>query len=473
MAKEYDLVVLGGGPGGYVAAIRASQLGMKVALVEKEKVGGTCLHHGCIPAKAILRSAEMYRQVQEAATFGIEVANITVNFEEAVNRKDHIIQKLYEGILSILKRESVDVYHGFGRILGASIFSPQSGTISVEYNDGRENTMLVPKYVIIATGSKHRTLPQLDTDGKYILNSDHLMDLKQLPKSMLIIGGGVIGTESASMLQDLGVQVTIIDSKDILPYLDHDIQKELKKGLKRRGVNFLTDSIVHPETVEIKQNEVTLEITKDGERRKVSAEKVLLAIGREPNTDEIGLQNTAVEVEHGAIVVNEMYQTKESHIYAIGDCIGGMQLAHVASKEGIIAVEHIAGLNPTPLDETLVPSCIYSYPEVAQIGLSEQEAKAQGFDVKVGKFPLQANGKAHINGDTVGFIKVVANRKTDDILGVHMIGANVSELISEASLAKTLDASTWEITQTIHPHPTISESVFEAALAVDGKQIHS
>lgn len=473
MTKEYDLVVLGGGPGGYVAAIRASQLGMKVAIVENDKLGGTCLHYGCIPTKALLRTAEMYRQIQNASKFGIHLENITINFQEALQRKDEIVKKLHQGIKAILKREKIDVYQGFGRILGASIFSPMSGTISVEYPDGKENTMLIPKNVIIATGSTHRTLPQIKVDGKCILNSDHILQLEQLPKSLIIIGGGIIGIETASMLQDLGVQVTIIDTNDILLNQDEDIRKEFKKAFKRRGIQLLTNVIYHPETIEKNDNEVSIEITEDNDRKKLSAEKILIAVGRKPNIDQLGLSNTAIEVENEAIVVNEMYQTKESHIYAIGDCIGGIQLAHVASKEGVIAVEHMAGLNPEPLNEHAVPSCIYTYPEIAKVGLTEKEAIDRGYHVKIGSFPFQANGKSHVYGDPNGLIKIVSDKETDDILGVHMIGPSVTELISEASLAKMLDASVWELTQTVHPHPSLSESFFEAALSVDGKQIHS
>lgn len=473
MAKEYDLVVLGGGIGGYVAAVRASQLGMKVAIVEHDKLGGTCLHRGCIPTKALLRTAELYRQMKQAMKFGIELTDVKINFNEATKRKNTIVRKLHQGIEAILKRAKIDIFHGFGRMLGASIFSPLSGTISVEYQDEKENTMLIPKNVIIATGAKPKSLPHLKADGTYILNSDDILQMEQLPKSIIIIGGGVIGIEWASMLQDLGVQVTVVEAKDILLDQDEDIRNELKKELTRRGIKFYTNATIQSETVILDENEMSLEIVKDGELLNVSAEKVLLAVGREPNIAELGITNTTIEVENGAIVVNDMYQTKESHIYAIGDCIGGLQLAHVASKEGIIAVEHMAGLKPEPLNVHAIPSCIYSYPEVAKVGLTEREATEQGYEIKVGKFPFQANGKAHVYGETNGFVKIVADTQTEDILGVHMIGPTVTEMISEANLAKMLDASVWEVSQTIHPHPTVSESFFEAALAVDGKQIHS
>lgn len=474
MTKEYDLVVLGGGPGGYVAAIRAAQLGMNVAIVESNNIGGTCLHRGCIPSKALLKTAEIYRQTKEASAYGIKLSDIDIDYEQAQMRKSQVVDQLHQGIKMILRREKIDVFYGFGRILGPSIFSPMAGTISVEYEDGRENTMIVPKYVIIATGSKPRTIPDMQIDGKFILNSEQVLDLKQLPKSMIIIGGGVTGIETASMLTDLGVDVTVIDAEDILAQVDEDIRRELKIQLQKRGVTFYTKASIDKNSINIddKKENVSLEITYDGTPKILTAEKIFLSVGRVANIDEIGLSNTAIEFSEGVISTNEMYQTKESHIYAIGDCIGGLQLAHVASKEGIIAVEHMAGLQPEPLNEEMVPSCIYSFPEISQVGLTEREAIDKGYEIKIGKFPFQANGKAQVVGESIGFIKIISDQNTDDILGVHMIGENVTEMVSEATLAKVLNASVWEITQTIHPHPTLSESFFEAALAVDKKQIH-
>lgn len=473
MATEYDLVILGGGTGGYVAAIRASQLGLKTAVVEKEKLGGTCLHKGCIPSKALLRSAEVYQTVKRAADFGVEAGGVALQFANVQKRKTEIVEKLAGGVKHLMKQGKIDVYEGIGRILGPSIFSPMPGTISVEMANGEENEMLIPKQVIIATGSRPRVLPGLEADGTHILTSDDALELPELPQSMLIVGGGVIGIEWASMLNDFGVNVTVLEFADrILPTEDHDISKEMEKLLSKKGITFVTNAKVLPDSVEKQENLVTIQAEKDGDIQTFEAEKLLLSVGRVPNIEGIGLENTDIQTEKQGIVVNEHYQTKESHIYAIGDVIGGLQLAHVASQEGMIAVEHMAGKDPKPLDETLVPKCVYSHPETASVGLTELAAKEQGFEVKIGKFPFMAIGKALVYGESDGFVKIIADQKTDDILGIHMIGPHVTDMISEAGLAKVLDATPWEVGQTIHPHPTLSEAIGEAALAVDGKAIH-
>ncbi|WP_416723134.1 dihydrolipoyl dehydrogenase [Bacillus stercoris] len=473
MATEYDVVILGGGTGGYVAAIRAAQLGLKTAVVEKEKLGGTCLHKGCIPSKALLRSAEVYRTAREADQFGVETAGVSLNFEKVQQRKQAVVDKLATGVNHLMKKGKIDVYKGYGRILGPSIFSPLPGTISVERGNGEENDMLIPKQVIIATGSRPRMLPGLEADGKSVLTSDEALQMEELPKSIIIVGGGVIGIEWASMLHDFGVKVTVIEYADrILPTEDLEISKEMESLLKKKGIQFITGAKVLPDTMTKTSDDISIQAEKDGETATYSAEKMLVSIGRQANIEGIGLENTDIITENGVISVNESCQTKESHIYAIGDVIGGLQLAHVASHEGIIAVEHFAGLNPHPLDPTLVPKCIYSSPEAASVGLTEDEAKAKGHNVKIGKFPFMAIGKALVYGESDGFVKIVADRDTDDILGVHMIGPHVTDMISEAGLAKVLDATPWEVGQTIHPHPTLSEAIGEAALAVDGKAIH-
>ncbi|KIN29511.1 MULTISPECIES: dihydrolipoyl dehydrogenase [Bacillus] len=473
MATEYDVVILGGGTGGYVAAIRAAQLGLKTAVVEKEKLGGTCLHKGCIPSKALLRSAEVYRTAREADQFGVEMAGVSLNFEKVQQRKQAVVDKLAAGVNHLMKKGKIDVYTGYGRILGPSIFSPLPGTISVERGNGEENDMLIPKQVIIATGSRPRMLPGLEADGKSVLTSDEALQMEELPQSIIIVGGGVIGIEWASMLHDFGVKVTVIEYADrILPTEDLEISKEMESLLKKKGIQFITGAKVLPDTMTKTSDDISIQAEKDGETVTYSAEKMLVSIGRQANIEGIGLENTDIVTENGMISVNESCQTKESHIYAIGDVIGGLQLAHVASHEGIIAVEHFAGLNPHPLDPTLVPKCIYSSPEAASVGLTEDEAKANGHNVKIGKFPFMAIGKALVYGESDGFVKIVADRDTDDILGVHMIGPHVTDMISEAGLAKVLDATPWEIGQTIHPHPTLSEAIGEAALAADGKAIH-
>ncbi|TYS24071.1 dihydrolipoyl dehydrogenase [Bacillus subtilis] len=473
MATEYDVVILGGGTGGYVAAIRAAQLGLKTAVVEKEKLGGTCLHKGCIPSKALLRSADVYRTAREADQFGVETEGVSLNFEKVQQRKQAVVDKLAAGVNHLMKKGKIDVYNGYGRILGPSIFSPLPGTISVERGNGEENDMLIPKQVIIATGSRPRMLPGLEADGKHVLTSDEALQMEELPKSIIIVGGGVIGIEWASMLHDFGVKVTVIEYADrILPTEDQDISKEMESLLKKKGIQFVTGTKVLPDTMAKTSDDISIQAEKDGETVTYSAEKMLVSIGRQANIEGIGIENTDIVTENGVISVNENCQTKESHIYAIGDVIGGLQLAHVASHEGIIAVEHFAGLNPHPLDPTLVPKCIYSSPEAASVGLTEEEAKAKGHNVKIGKFPFMAIGKALVYGESDGFVKIVADRDTDDILGVHMIGPHVTDMISEAGLAKVLDATPWEVGQTIHPHPTLSEAIGEAALAADGKAIH-
>ncbi|MFE6373836.1 dihydrolipoyl dehydrogenase [Bacillus subtilis] len=473
MATEYDVVILGGGTGGYVAAIRAAQLGLKTAVVEKEKLGGTCLHKGCIPSKALLRSAEVYRTAREADQFGVETAGVSLNFEKVQQRKQAVVDKLAAGVNHLMKKGKIDVYTGYGRILGPSIFSPLPGTISVERGNGEENDMLIPKQVIIATGSRPRMLPGLEADGKSVLTSDEALQMEELPQSIIIVGGGVIGIEWASMLHDFGVKVTVIEYADrILPTEDLEISKEMESLLKKKGIQFITGAKVLPDTMTKTSDDISIQAEKDGETVTYSAEKMLVSIGRQANIEGIGLENTDIVTENGMISVNESCQTKESHIYAIGDVIGGLQLAHVASHEGIIAVEHFAGLNPHPLDPTLVPKCIYSSPEAASVGLTEDEAKANGHNVKIGKFPFMAIGKALVYGESDGFVKIVVDRDTDDILGVHMIGPHVTDMISEAGLAKVLDATPWEVGQTIHSHPTLSEAIGEAALAADGKAIH-
>ncbi|WP_173916206.1 dihydrolipoyl dehydrogenase [Halobacillus sp. Marseille-Q1614] len=472
MAEEYDLVVLGGGTGGYVAAIRASKLGLKVAIVEKREMGGTCLHRGCIPSKALLRSAEVFRQTKEAEAFGVTAQEPVLDFAKVQERKQSIVDTLHKGVQGLMKKGKIDVFEGFGRILGPSIFSPTAGTISVELNNGEENEMIVPKNVLIATGSSPKSLPGLEVDGEYVMTSDEALQMQELPKSILIVGGGVIGIEWASMLSDFGVEVTVLEYlPGILPTEDDEVAKEMQKQMNKKGVNIVTDAKVLADTLQ-KDGQVSIDAEVNGETVTYQAERMLVSVGRSANVTNIGLENTEIEVENGVIKTNQYYQTKESHIYAIGDVIGGMQLAHVASHEGITAVEHIADKKPHPLNYDQVPTCIYSSPEVASVGLTEKQAKEQGFEIKVGKFPFKAIGKALVYGETDGFVKIVADKNSDDLLGVHMVGPHVTDMISEAGLAKVLDATPWEIAESIHPHPTLAEAIGEAAMAVDGNQIH-
>ncbi|WP_339146722.1 MULTISPECIES: dihydrolipoyl dehydrogenase [unclassified Sutcliffiella] len=474
MAQEYDLVILGGGTGGYVAAIRASQLGLKTAVVEKKKIGGTCLHAGCIPSKALLRSAEVFAQTKNSEEFGVVSGEVKLDFFKVQERKQKIIDQLHGGVQHLMKQGKIDVFYGTGRILGPSIFSPMPGTISVEFENGDENEMLIPKNVIVATGSRPRSLPGLEIDGNQVMTSDEALSLEELPKSIIIVGGGVIGIEWASMLDDFGVEVTVLEYADrVLPTEDKEVSKEMQRLLKKRGIKVVTSAKVLPETLEKEEGSVTIKAEHKGEEKSFSAEKMLVSVGRQANVEGIGLENTDIQVEKGFIKTNDRFQTKESHIYAIGDVIGGLQLAHVASHEGIVAVEHMANENPAPIDYSMISKCVYSSPEVASVGFTEEEAKEKGFEVKTGKFSFRAIGKALVYGESDGFVKLVVNKETDDILGVHMIGPHVTDMISEAGLARVLDATPWEIGHTIHPHPSLSEAIGEAALAVDGKAIHS
>ncbi|MFD3447810.1 dihydrolipoyl dehydrogenase [Microbacteriaceae bacterium 4G12] len=472
MATEYDLVIIGGGTGGYVAAIRASQLGLKTALVEKGKLGGTCLHAGCIPSKALLRSAEVYATTLKSSDYGVITSGVELDFGKVQERKEKIVAQLHKGVQHLMKQGKIDIYEGYGRILGPSIFSPMPGTISVEMNNGEENEMLIPKNVIIATGSRPKSLPGLEIDGEFVMSSDHALQMEKLPASIIIVGGGVIGVEWASMLADFGVKVTVVEYADrILPLEDHEISKEMQRLFKKKRIEVVTSAKVLPDTL-VKDQGVTIQAELKSGMKEFQAEKLLVSVGRQANIENIGLENTDIVVERGYIKTNEFYQTKESHIYAIGDVIGGLQLAHVASHEGITAVEHITGLQVTPMDHSLISKCVYSSPEVASVGYTEQEAKEKGFNVKTGKFSFRAIGKALVYGQSDGFVKLVVDAETDDLLGVHMIGPHVTDMISEAGLARVLDATPWEISKTIHPHPSLSEAIGEAALAVEGKALH-
>ncbi|WP_018923887.1 dihydrolipoyl dehydrogenase [Salsuginibacillus kocurii] len=473
MAEELDLVIMGAGTGGYVAAIRAAQLGLKTAVVEKEKVGGTCLHKGCIPSKALLRSAEVFAEVKESETYGVTTSDVSLDFNKVQARKNSIVNKLHQGVTHLMNKGKIDVYHGTGRILGPSIFSPSAGTISVEMDDGSDNAMLIPKNVIIATGSRPNILPGLKPNNETVYTSDEALNMNELPTSIIIIGGGVIGIEWASMLTDFGVEVTVLEAASrILPFDDADVSEEMTRQLRERGVTIETNVRVEVDQVRTESG-VAVPAKREDETVQFEAEAVLQSVGRKANIEDIGLSNTDIEPKKGFIPVNEFGQTKESHIYAIGDVTGGLQLAHAASHEGITAVEHMAGRKPAPLNDELIPRCTYSRPETASIGLTEEQAREKGYQVKTGSFSFQAIGKALVHGDSAGFTKMVVDEETDDLLGVHIIGAHATELISEAALAKLIDASNWEISQSIHPHPTLSEVMGEAALAVEGEQIHS
>ncbi|MDY8046298.1 dihydrolipoyl dehydrogenase [Paenibacillus polymyxa] len=471
MTIHCDVAILGGGTGGYVAAIRAAQLGKEVVIIEKDKLGGTCLHRGCIPSKALLRSAEVYATIKESAQYGIETSGAQLVFPKVQERKEAVVEQLHQGVQFLMRKNKITVLSGKGRVIGPSIFSPKSGAVAVELEDGEMET-IVPAHLIIATGSRPRVLSGLEPDGEFILSSDEALTMEELPASLIIVGGGVIGVEWASMLNDFGVEVTVVEAANrLIPTEDEDVSREMQRLLTKRGVKVLTGSQVLAETYGKDEEGVQIDVQKGEETETLSATKLLISVGRQANVENIGLENTDIRVERGFISVNEHLQTNEPHIYAIGDCIGGLQLAHAASHEGLQAVHHLAGEDFHSVPNHLIPRCIYTRPEAASVGLTEQEARERGHQVKTGKFPFQAIGKSLVYGSRDGFVKVVADEKTNDILGVHMIGTHVTDLISEAALAQLLDATPWEVGQLIHPHPTLSEILGEAMLAVDGQAI--
>ncbi|PPQ47602.1 dihydrolipoyl dehydrogenase [Paenibacillus peoriae] len=471
MTIHCDVAILGGGTGGYVAAIRAAQLGKEVVIIEKDKLGGTCLHRGCIPSKALLRSAEVYATIKESAQYGIETSGAQLVFPKVQERKEAVVEQLHQGVQFLMRKNKITVLSGKGRVIGPSIFSPKSGAVAVELEDGEMET-IVPAHLIIATGSRPRVLSGLEPDGEFILSSDEALTMEELPASLIIVGGGVIGVEWASMLNDFGVEVTVVEAANrLIPTEDEDVSREMQRLLTKRGVKVLTGSQVLAKTYGKDEEGVQIDVQKGEETETLSASKLLISVGRQANVENIGLENTDIRVERGFISVNDHLQTNEPHIYAIGDCIGGLQLAHAASHEGLQAVHHMAGEEFHSVPNHMIPRCIYTRPEAASVGLTEQEARERGHQVKTGKFPFQAIGKSLVYGSRDGFVKVVADEKTDDILGVHMIGTHVTDLISEAALAQLLDATPWEVGQLIHPHPTLSEILGEAMLAVDGQAI--
>jgi dihydrolipoamide dehydrogenase len=472
MSKSYEIVVLGGGIGGYTAAIRAAQLGKRVALVEKEKLGGTCLHRGCIPTKALLRSAEVCADLREAGQYGIEAEGFRVNMGKVQERKTRIVEQLYKGVQFLMKKNKIDVYAGTGRLIGPSIFSPRAGSVAVELADGETET-LVPEHLILATGSRPRLLPGLVPDGERILTSDEALELQEVPQSVIIVGGGVIGCEFASLLADFGAEVTIVEYADrLLPQEDKEVSAELARRFKKDRVRLLTGARVLAETVRTEGAEVRLRVESAAGELELAAAVAIVAVGRIGNTEGIGLENTDIVVDRGFIRTDDYMQTALGHIYAVGDVNGKLQLAHAAAHQGITAVERIAGLGGHPFRLREVPRCVYTRLQVACIGESEQEALDAGRRVKIGKFPFKALGKALVQGETGGFVKVVADADTNDLLGVHMVGSHVTELIGEASLAGLVNASAWEVGQAIHPHPTLSKALAEAMLAVEGSALN-
>lgn len=465
--NSYDIAIIGGGPGGYVAAIRAAQLGLSVALIEREKVGGTCLHKGCIPSKAFLRSAELFHRIKHADMFGIEVAFPGLNWKNVLGRKNMLVQVLYQGVLGLIKKKRIDLLVGTGQLLAENFNSTDSYKIAV--NSVSE---IRAKHVILATGSRPVT-GGLHIDNKQVMTSDQAVDRETLPSSVLIIGGGTIGIEWASIYRDCGSKVTVIESTPcILLHEDREISKEMEQILSKGGVRILKGSKADLQAMSKQTNSVSLPVVlEDGSREILEAEALLLAIGRSPNSDNICENSKLLEKDHGFIRVNPWQETSIRGIYAVGDVCGG-GLAHVAARQGTIAVENIAGLSPRPYNARFVAKCTYGRPEIASIGYTEEEALKAGKRVKIGKFPFRANGKALVDGDYEGFSKIITDEVTGTILGVHLIGPHATELIAEAGVTLTHQIPISEWMGSVHSHPTLSEAIFESLLAVEQRTIH-
>lgn len=459
------MTIIGSGPGGYVAAVRAGQLGLKAAIVEKDKrLGGTCTLRGCIPTKQLLMSAHVYEQMRHAADFGVQAADIKLAFADVQKRKEKVVMKNSKGIEYLMKKNKVTTFKGTGRLAG-------QGKVEVTDEDGKKQTIQT-RNIIIATGSAVRPIPGFETDGERVVNSDHILELKEVPKSLIVMGAGAVGVEFASVYSRFGCDTTIVELMPrLLPLEDEEISKELEKAFRKRGLKSQVDTKL--EKMEKTDKGVILTgKTAKGEAVRLEAEMLLVAVGRMPYTAGLGLEGTKIKVERGAIQVDEYLRTGESNIYAIGDVIPTPLLAHLASKEGILAVEQIAGQHVQPINMRLVPSCTYCDPEVASVGLTEAGARKEGYDVKTGKFPFSASGKARILGEEEGFVKVVSESKYDEILGVHIIGPHATELIAEACVAMQLESTAEELGRTMHAHPTVSEAVMEAAEGVHNLAIH-
>ena len=458
--EEYDVIVIGSGPGGYVAAIRAGQLGMKAAVVERSELGGVCLNWGCIPSKALLKNAEVLNYVQHAGEYGITVDNYDADFGKAIDRSRKVVKKLTDGIGFLLKKNNVDVFEGFGTLI-----SPNQ--VQIE----RINKTLQTKNVIIATGARFRDLPNLPFDGRTVITSREALELREVPEKVVIVGGGATGAEFAYLWSKYGAEVTIVElMPHLVPNEDVEISQALERSFRRQGIKAVTGAKV--DSVQISGSKAKVTISSEKEPLEVECDKVLVAVGNQGNIENIGLEKVGVETERNYVSVNEVLQTSVGNIYAIGDVTGKMLLAHVASAQGVTAVEHIAGLNPPLLDYDLMPRATYCKPQIASFGLTEAQAKEQGHDVKIGKFPMVASGKALALGDTEGLVKVVVDAEIGDILGAHMIGSEVTELLGELGMARLLESTNKELGWLVHPHPTISETIKEAALAADGEAVH-
>lgn len=460
----YDLIVIGSGPGGYVAAIRAAQLGLKTAIVERESLGGICLNWGCIPTKALLKSAQVFEYINHAADYGITVGGPKADFEGIVKRSRGVADGMSKGIQFLMKKNKIDVIQGTGVL-------KKGGKVDVTDAAGKK-TEYSAKHIILATGARSRELPNVKQDGKKVIGYREAMTLPKQPGSMIVMGSGAIGMEFAYFYATLGTKVTVVEFLDnILPREDKDVSKEMEKIMKKKGLEILTSTAVEKVDATGAKCKVTLK-AKDGKTSQVECDVVLSAVGIATNIEGIGLEQVGVKTDKGLVVVDDYYRTNVPGVYAIGDIVKGPALAHVASAEGITCVEKIAGHHPEPIDYNNIPSCTYCIPEVASVGLTEEQAKEKGYQLKVGKFPFSASGKASAAGAKEGFVKVIFDAKYGEFLGCHMVGSNVTEMIAEAVVARKLETTGHEIIKSIHPHPTMSEAIMEAAAAAYGEVIH-
>lgn len=462
--QEFDLVVIGAGPGGYVAAIRAAQLGLNVAVVEKEHLGGVCLNWGCIPTKALLRTAEIKHLIDNAESFGLKIGSYDVMLDKVVERSRKISAQLAGGIKGLFKKNKIITIEGYGRLKG-------KGVVEVTSNEGTL-TSFKAKDIILATGARARTLPGIEVDGETIWVARHAMVPKSLPKSLIIVGSGAIGIEFANFYRLLGTEVTVVEMLPrILPQEDEEISKLAQKSFEKQGIHFKLNTQVN----HIEKISSDVQVTLKGEKgpETLTAEKLILAIGIIGNTEDLGLENTKIKVERNQIQVDEWGQTDEPHVYAIGDIAGAPWLAHKASHEGIICAEKIAGVKGVhPLDKQKIPGCTYSLPQIASLGLTEAKAKEQGYEIKVGRFSSMGNGKSLALGETEGLVKTIFDAKTGELLGAHMLGAEVTELIQGFGIAKNLETTEADLMHTIFPHPTLSEMMHESVLNAYGQTIH-
>ena len=460
MDPVYDLVVIGAGPGGYVAAIRAGQLGLKTAIVEKEALGGVCLNWGCIPSKALLKNAEILSYLHRAEEFGLSFDNFQADYSVAVQRSRRVVGRNTRGVAYLLRRNNVEHVQGIGRLVGRGevLVSP----------DGRT---LRARNIILATGARPRTIPPLPVDGDRTITSRESIVLDNLPGSIAIVGGGAIGVEFAYLYRMYGVDVTVVELLPrLVPGEDEEISSLLERSFTRYGINVMTGAGVTG--AETTSDSVTLTIEKDGSSRSLSVDKVLVAIGVQPNTEDLGLEETGVQTERGFVLVDDAMATNVPGVFAVGDITGKLALAHVASAQAVTAVEHIAGMETQPLDYTFMPRATYCNPQIASFGLTESQAREQGYDVNIGTFNVQANGKALAMGEADGIVKLVVDARYGELLGGHMIGPEVTELLGELSMIRMLEGTTLELGWAVHPHPSLSEMLKEAALSAQGRAIH-